>query len=194
MKNKKIDWLVFAGGLSNLFYSVAYPIVHTVTMQSINSNIMSLASLINCVITAIITKIWLSKSEKYYKYFGLLLFLEAITYSILTLLFIGNLATPKMYFIGDALLSALITRNIICCGTRLKAFRYNHKEREEFDNKTTYWCNITSIIGYGFSFLITLPMKIGFVCMLIGIVVDNIFYYYVWKKECNIQNNPSKTI
>lgn len=57
MKNKKIDWLVFAGGLSNLFYSVAYPIVHTVTMQSINSNIMSLASLINCVITAIITKI-----------------------------------------------------------------------------------------------------------------------------------------
>lgn len=30
MKNKKIDWLVFTGGMSNLFYSVAYPIVHTV--------------------------------------------------------------------------------------------------------------------------------------------------------------------
>lgn len=180
---RRFDWLVFAGGCSNLFYSIAYPIVHTVTMQNINSNILSFASLINCVITAIITKIWLEKSEKYYKYFGILLFVEALTYSTLTILFLCDIATPRMYFIADAVLSALITRNIICCGTRLKAFRYNHKEREEFDNKTTYWCNITSVIGYGFSFLITLPMKIGFIFMLIGIVVDNIFYYYVFKYE-----------
>ena len=44
MKLKNIDELLIAGGLSNLFYSIAYPIVHTITIQDINSNVMSLAS------------------------------------------------------------------------------------------------------------------------------------------------------
>ena len=50
VKLKNISQLLIAGGLSNLFYSIAYPIVYTITIQDINSNVMNLASLINCVI------------------------------------------------------------------------------------------------------------------------------------------------
>ena len=179
--NKNIDELLIAGALSNLFYSVAYPIVHTITMKSVNSNIMSLASLINCILVAIITKAWLNKSKELYKTFGVLLGVEVISYGILTGLFLIRIADPFIYFMGDALMSAIITRNIICGGTRLKALRYEGEAREVFDNKTTYYCNITSIIGYGFSTLVTLPTNLGFVFMFVGIAIDNIFYYKVFK-------------
>lgn len=122
--NKKVDLLLFAGAISNLFYSIAYPVVHTITVQSINSNILSFTSLLNCIFVVIITKIWLSKSEKLYKYFGILLFLEAVAYTILTILFLTGLADSVTYFIADGILGALITRNIICGGTRLKSRRY----------------------------------------------------------------------
>lgn len=181
MKLKNIDELLIAGGLSNLFYSIAYPIVHTITIQDINSNVMSLASLINCVIAMIITKIWLNHSRELYKTFGKLLILEVIAYAILTITFLIGETSPRMYFLWDAILSALITKNIICAGARLKSKRYQDEEREKFDNKTSFYCNLTSVIGYGFSWIITLPIYAGFICMFIGIAVDNIFYYKVFK-------------
>lgn len=180
---EKVDKLLIAGAVSNLFYSMAYPIVHTITMQDINSNIMSFASLVNCIIAMLITKIWLKHSKYLYKTFGTMLVIEGIVYGLLTTIYLTGIATAGMYYVGDAILNALITRNIICGGARLKAFRYKGEEREKFDNKTTYYCYLTSIIGFTFSWKITLPTKLGFILMFIGIVVDNIFYYIVYKRE-----------
>lgn len=182
-KYKNADELLIAGATSNLFYSMAYPIVHTVTVQNINSNTMSFASLLNCILAAIVAKIWLDNSTKLYKSFGFMLKVEVVAYGILTVLFLINVVNPEMYFLSDAIMSAIITRNIICGGTRLKALRYEGKTREIFDNKTVYYCNITSIIGYAFSWLVTLPTSIGFIFMFIGIAVDNIFYLRVYKKQ-----------
>lgn len=182
-KIKQADPLVIGGALSNLFYSVAYGVVHTTCMQAVSSNILSFASLINCILTAVITKIWLDYSKKLYKTFGVLLISEAIVYGILTILFVTGAVNPEMYFIFDAILSAAITRNIICAGTRLKSIRYDGDKREQFDNKTVLYCEITSIIGYGFSSIYTMPTNLAFVAMFVGIAIDNIFYYYIFKKE-----------
>lgn len=182
-KSRNIDELLIAGATSNLFYSMAYPIVHTITVQNINSNTMSFASLLNCILAAIVAKIWLDNSTKLYTTFGVMLKVEIIAYGILTALFLGNVVTPAIYFLSDAIMSAIITRNIICGGTRLKALRYEGEDREIFDNKTVFYCNITSIIGYAFSWLVTLPISTGFLFMFIGISVDNIFYLRVYEKE-----------
>ena len=182
-KLKTADPLVVGAALSNLFYSCAYGVVHTTCLQAVTSNIVSFASLINCILTAVITKIWLDHSKKLYKTFGGLLILEGIIYGILTLLFLANTVNPKMYFIFDAILSAAITRNIICAGTRLKSIRYHEEEREKFDNKTILYCEITSIIGYGFSSIYAIPTNLAFIAMFIGIAIDNVFYYYIFKKE-----------
>ena len=32
MKHRNVDELLIAGAVSNLFYSMAYPVVHTITM------------------------------------------------------------------------------------------------------------------------------------------------------------------
>ena len=87
-----------------------------------------------------------------------------------------------MYLIVDAMLSATITRNIACAVTRLKSIRYHGDKREQFDNKTVLYCNITSVIGFGFSSLYVLPTNLAFIIMFVGIAIDNIFYYYVFKK------------
>lgn len=182
-KLNKADPLVIGGALSNLFYSIAYGVVHTTCIQCVTPNIVSLASLINCILAALVAKIWLDNSKRLYKTFGALLIIEGFVYSILTLLFLTKLINPGMYFIFDAILSAAITRNVICAGTRLKSIRYNGDEREEFDNKTVLYCNITSVIGFGFSSLYVLPTNLAFIAMFVGIAIDNIFYYYIFKKE-----------
>ena len=183
MTLNKPDPLVVGGALSNLFYSVAYGVVHTTCIQYVTPNIVSLASLINCILATVVAKIWLDNSKKLYKTFGPLLAIEGITYGILTLLFLTGLINPGMYLIVDAMLSATITRNITCAVTRLKSIRYNGDKREQFDNKTVLYCNITSVIGFGFSSLYVLPTNLAFIIMFVGIAIDNIFYYYVFKKE-----------
>ena len=182
----KADPLIIGSALSNLFYSLAYPIVHTVTMQGLSSNWVSFASLANCFLASITTKVWLKKSKSLYRFYGIMLGIEVIVYAILTVLFLDNIASPAIYYMSDAILSAVITRNIICGGARLKALRYEGEKREEYDNKNTYYSCITSIIGFAISSFIIFPTNIGFILMFVGIAIDNTFYYYVFKKEKNL--------
>lgn len=183
LKLNNADPLVVGAALSNLFYSLAYPIVHTITMQGLSSNWVSFASLANCFLASIITKLWLKKSKELYHFYGIMLEIEVVVYAILTVLFLANIATPAMYYMGDAILSAIITRNIICGGTRLKALRYEGEEREEYDNKNSYYSYITSIIGFAISSFIVFSTPVGFILMFVGIAIDNIFYYYAFKEE-----------
>lgn len=179
----KIDLLLIAGFTSSLFYSAAYPIIHIVCIKDLNSNLMSLASLLNCIFVILVSKIWLKYSDKLYKTFGISLFLEALLYCILLIAFLINKITPAAYFLIDCLLSAIITRNIISGGNRLKALRYKDRDREEFDNKTILYGNIANVIGYSFSTIFTLNRNLAFILMWVGIVIDNVFYYLVYRNE-----------
>lgn len=107
--------------------------------------------------------------------------LETVTYTVLIGSFLIGKLTPTGYVIIEALLFASITRNIICGTNRLKAMRYNEQSREEYDNKDIMLSNVSSLLGFGFSTLITLSLTVCMILMLIGTVVDNVFYYYVWK-------------
>ena len=179
MRNK-LDLLIISGLFSNLFYSIAYPIVHTKCMQDISSNFMSLSQLISCLLAIIISQLWIKHSNKLYKTFGMSLVLECVSFGALLVLFLFGLVTPKIYYIVDCILSATITRNIINGGCRLKAIRYEGQDRELYDHKNTVMCNIASICGFLFSTLYTLPTNIAFILMFVGISVDNLFYYKVY--------------
>lgn len=180
MKNK-IDLLVISGLFSNLFYSIAYPIVHIECMQNISSSFMSLSQLISCFLAIIISQLWIKHSDKLYKTFGVSLVLECVFFGALLVLFLYGIVTPKIYYIVDCILSATITRNIVNGGCRLKAIRYSNKSRELYDHKNTIMCNIASICGFLFSFLYVLPTQLAFVLMFIGVSVDNLFYFIVYK-------------
>lgn len=177
----KRDELLLAGLLSNLFYSIAFPVVHIAVVSNLDSRVMSLCSLISCIITVLVTKSWLTNSTKLYKKFKLMLLLESIFYGVLLIAFITNTITNQMYYIADTLLFASISRNIMCGCTRLKAIRYKDHEREEYDNKNNIVSNIASIFGFGISSIIKLDINIAFICMFIGIIADNIIYFRVYR-------------
>jgi hypothetical protein len=150
-------------------------------MQDISSNFMSLSQLISCLLAIIISQLWIKHSDKLYKTFSISLALECVSFGSLLVLFLCGIVTPKIYYIVDCILSATITRNIINGGCRLKAIRYNNKDREMYDHKNTVMCSIASICGFLFSSLYVLPAQIAFVLMFIGISVDNLFYFIVYK-------------
>ena len=179
---RKFDLLIVSSIASNLFYSLSYPIVHTYLMSFMESRTVSICSLISCIIVALVNKSWLRYSKKLYKYFKHLLIIETIAYSILVGMMLSNSISPCTYYIFDTLLFATITNNIICGGVKLKSLRYRGEEREKFDNNINYWANISSIIGFLISSIITFSWKIGFIIIFISVIVDNGFYYIVYKE------------
>lgn len=183
-KNNKFDLLLITGLTSNLFYSISYPIIHTICVKDLNSNLLSFSALLSSIFAIVILQLWLNHSDKlYYQTFGISLFLEGLTFGILLIAFLLGKITPSIYYVADCILTSIITRNIISGGNRLKAIRYRNEEREIFDNKSTLYCNIASILGFGFSSIITLNTNVAFTLMWLGIVIDNIFYYIVYKEE-----------
>lgn len=77
-KNSKYDALLLAGLTSNLFYSMSYPIVHTICIKDLSSNLLSFTSLLSCILAIILSQAWLKYSDKLYKTFGISLLLEGI--------------------------------------------------------------------------------------------------------------------
>lgn len=178
---KKYDLLILTGLFSNMFYSISYPIIHTICIQNITSNFMSLTQLISCILAILVSQLWIKYSDKLYKLFGIFLIFECILFGILLISFLLNIINPKTYYIVDCILSSTITRNIINGGCRLRAIRYKGKERELYDHKNTIICNIASIGGFAFSSIFILSTKLAFILMFLGISIDNIFYYIVYK-------------
>ena len=85
------------------------------------------------------------------------------------------------YYLVDTLIFAVITRNIICGGVKLKSIRYKtEKDREHFDNNSNSAHAIATIIGS----IIAMVLDLDFVVMLwiatCGAMIDNIFYVYFW--------------
>lgn len=180
------DELLWSGLISNLFYSTAYPVVHTVTVKNLDSRLLSVSSLISCILVIVVNKIWIGKSEKLYKKFGFMLFFESFLYFIVLTMILTKTITPQTYYIIDVLLFSSITRSVICGGNRLKSIRYQGKSREEFDNKIVIYCNIASVIGYAVSSILKIPINIAFLIMYVGIISDNFIYYFIYKKTSKI--------
>ena len=142
---------------------------------------MSLSQLLSCILTVVITQVWLKKSEvMYLKTFKISLIVEVLLYgSILYMLFF-NVFTPTAFYISDCILCSTITRNIINGGTRLKAIRYKGEQREIFDNKNMMLCNVASMAGYFISTVFVLPRFIAVLFMFLGLAIDNLFYLYAY--------------
>lgn len=181
------DKLLLAGLISNLFYSIAYPVIHTVTVQDLDSRLLSTGSLLSCILVICINKIWLNESEKLYKKFSLMLILESVLYFIVLIMILTKTITLQIYYLIDMLFFATITRSIICGGNKLKAIRYKGISREEFDNKSVIYCNVASIIGFAVSALLKIQINIAFLIMYMGIISDNFIYYIVYKNMADME-------
>lgn len=134
-----------------------------------------------CLAGIVFPILWNKKSDFMYSKYEYLLTIEGISYILLTILFICGLIDSKFYYLLDTLLFAIIAKNIICGGNRLRASRYKNKDREEYDNNSALVSNSSSLIGFTISFLFVIPTNIAFILIAFGIIIDNIFYYKAYK-------------
>lgn len=187
----KTDKLLLAGFWSSLCYSLSYPVIHLYILKDINSNLISLISLISCIFTILISKAWNVNGDKIYKQYSILLIAESIFYFVLMILMINNILDKTIYYLLDGLLFAILTRNIICGGNKMKANRYIKEDMEHFANNLVIYNNIASLMGYSIGSLFHIDIKLSFVIMFLGVSIDNLFYYLAYKEDHLCKNRRS---
>lgn len=178
----RIDGMLLATLLTNLFYSATYPYIHKQVMECVSDSIIALNQIINCLSIIIIGAIWNRKSKKLFNLYPLYCVLETLV-GIVTTIYVIISKNIVVYYILDTLVFAIITRNIICGGIKLRAIRYDTEDkREHFDNNNNSMSAIATILGSVIAMFLTLNFNTMIILATIGNCIDNIFYIVIWYK------------
>ena len=180
---KRLSDLMLVGYfLSMLFYSCSYVFIYQVIVQAVPRSFLGIEQIIGCVSTIVFCKIWNKYSDRLFRYYRLILWLEIIFDVILfaDVIIRGDL---KFYFMFNIMIMAIITRNLICGRTKMKA-KVNPTEqlREKFDNNSQIADSAATIIGAGTAIIIPFSLNTLFVLALIGNCIDNVFFLYIYHK------------
>lgn len=154
-------------------------------MAIASDNFIAINQIINCLSIIVFGFVWNKFSDKIFKFYPLFCVLET-TLGIAITVFAIVTNHILAYYILDTLVFALVTRNIICGGVKLKAMRYRtEEEREQFDNNDNSMTSLGFLIGS----IIALFLKLDFTTMLciatFGNMIDNIIFIVIYYKEAN---------
>lgn len=179
---KKVDGMLLATYLSTIFYSATYPYIHKEIMQVASETLIAASQIVNCISIVVFGWIW-NKTAAIFRYYPAICIGETLLgiISSLTATLTGNIVA---YYIFDTLIFSIVTRNLICGGTKLKAMRYQTETaREQFDNNNLSASAIATIIGS----ILAMQLKLDFISMLwiatVGNAIDNIFYLVIYSRE-----------
>lgn len=168
--------------LSMLFYSCSYVYIYQVIVQAVPRSFLGIEQIVGCVSTIIFCKVWNKYSDRLFRYYRLILWLEIIADVILfvDVIIRGDL---KFYFMFNIMIMAIITRNLICGRTKMKAkVNPTEKLREKFDNNSQIADSAATIIGATIAIIIPFSLNTLFVLALIGNCIDNVFFLYIYHK------------
>jgi hypothetical protein len=180
---KRLSDLMLVGYfLSMLFYSCSYVFIYQVIVQAVPRSFLGIEQIVGCVSTIIFCKVWNKYSDRLFRYYRLILWLEIIFDVALfaDVIIRGDL---KFYFMFNIMIMAIITRNLICGRTKMKAkVNPTEKLREKFDNNSQIADSAATIIGATTAIIIPFSLNTLFVLALIGNCIDNVFFLYIYHK------------
>lgn len=180
---KRLSDLMLVGYfLSMLFYSCSYVFIYQVIVQAVPRSFLGIEQIVGCVSTIIFCKVWNKYSDRLFRYYRLILWLEIIFDVALfaDVIIRGDL---KFYFMFNIMIMAIITRNLICGRTKMKAkVNPTEKLREKFDNNSQIADSAATIIGATTAIIIPFTLNTLFVLALIGNCIDNVFFLYIYHK------------
>ena len=176
----KFDGMLAATFLTTIFYSATYPYIHREIMRAASSSVIALVQIMNGLSVVLFGWLWNRKSDTLFRFYPIYCVMETLlgvcttAYAITT----GNIVP---YYLIDCAFFALITRNIICGGVKLRAIRYaTEAAREHFDNNNNSAAAVATIIGS----LIAMRLDLNFPAMLcvatFGNAIDNAFYIGIY--------------
>jgi len=174
--------MLLAAFTSTLFYAMSYPYIYAETLKVVPSFYIGLEQILCCLGTAVFCTIWNRHSDKLFRFYRIILWGEMVADIILfaMVLITGNL---NVYFLMNIIIYALITRNLACGGTKMRAkVNPSEKSRERFDNNNNVVVSVATLIGAGVSIAFPIPLKIMFILALVGNCIDNVIYLYIYRR------------
>ena len=179
--------MILAMFLSTLFYSLSYPYIYAELLKVVPKGYISIEQILCCIGTIICCKIWNKYSDRLFKYYGVMLWIEMIA-DIVLFLDVQIRHDLCDYFLINIIIYSIITRNLVCGGNKMRArLNPNEKDRERFDNNNTVANSIGTVMGAGIAIILSLKLNSLFILTLIGNIIDNIFYLYIYKKLNHIE-------
>jgi len=185
-KNKtKCDGMLVATFLTTLFYSATYPFIwkRILSDPHMTESLVALQQIISCLSIIVFSYIWNKKTDKLFKYYREFCVAEMLTTTAIT---IYCLSTDNIvgYYILDSIACALVTRQIICGGIKLRANRYKtENKRVNFDNKNNMYGSAATIIGSLLAMILKLDFRVMLIIATIGNAIDNIFYIVIYTNQ-----------
>lgn len=200
MKNLRyrIDGMLLASFLTTVFYSATYPFIHKAVMQELPNKYIAINQIINCASVILFGKLWNSYSEKLFKFYTHYCIGEVLT-TIGTYIFFIISRNIAFYYMIDTIAFSIVTRNIICGGSKLRVLRYNTEElREHFDNNNNSVQAAATIIGSCIAMWLNLDIITMLGLATFGNIIDNVFYINIYhntqkKRKERIQNGHNES-
>ena len=180
---KKFDAMLAATFISTIFYSCTYPFIHKEIVSTVSETVIALNQIINCISIVLFGGLWNVFSDKLFRFYPAFCVGETVL-GVASTIWAAATQNLVAYYILDTLIFSVVTRNIICGGTKLRAMRYKTETaREKFDNDNNSANAIATIIGS----ILAVVLKLDFISMLwiatLGGAVDNLFYIAIYKKQ-----------
>ena len=174
--------MLFSNFLSTLLYSASYPYIYAEIMKVISKNYISFEQIISCIGIVVFGSLWNKYGDKLFQHYKKFILLEiaADAFLFADVLIRHDL---KFYFLLNVIIYALITKNMSCGGIKMRA-KVNPTEelRERYDNNSNSIYAMATIAGTAVAILSHAGLETLFVLALIGNVVDNFFYLYIYKQ------------
>lgn len=177
------DNLIKAQFYSTFLYAIAWPPIQIVLMHAIDSRLLAISTMMSCISSIIIGKLWNEYKDKLYKFYNLFLILEVITEIVIA--FIAIISNNYLlYYILSIFITAIITKNITYGNNILIAKKYNTEdEKVVYSNNSSIFYNAATLVGSTIILFIQPPIWFSFILMFFGLTIDNIFYSIEYKKE-----------
>ena len=184
-------YMLLAAFLSGLFYSASYPYIYAETVKAVTQGYISFESVFACLGSIVFCGLWNKYSDKLFRGYRIILWLEVLFDLILfaDVLIRGDL---KFYFVFNIIIYSVITKNLACGGTKMRAIvNPTEKQREWYDNSCNIVCSAATLIGVGMATILKPNLTILFVLALCGNIIDNFIYLGIYGKiikgrKCNV--------
>lgn len=179
---KLSNLMLLSSFLSTVFYSMSYPYIYAETVKAVTRPYLTFEQVISCLGVVLFSVLWNKYGELLFSHYRKIVILEIIAD---TILFADVLIREdlKFFFVFNILIYSVITRNMCCGGIKMRA-RVNgsEKARERYDNNLNTLESIATIIGAVLSIILSPSLRHLFILALIGGVIDNFFYLYIYGK------------
>lgn len=173
--------MLLANFISTLFYATSYPYIYAETIKVVPRGYIGLEQILCCISTIIFCKLWNKYSDKFFNHYLVIVWAEIVADVILftDVLIRWDLS---FYFLLNIIFS-FITRNLCCGGTKMQAkVNPTEKLREHYDNNNQIVSATATLLGAGFAIIYPLDLQILFIFALVGNIVDNFFYLYIYNQ------------